>query len=405
MVEFDTDVIVIGAGPAGASLAGYLRKAGATACVLEREVFPRFHIGESLLTMSIPRIASLGLDLSKAPYAKHKPGAYFHHDDSGENLRIDFSHALSGSFPYAYQVERQYFDHDLAECARALGADVRYGVEVKGWSEDQRGVSVTGEFGSLRGRYMIDATGQHAIFGRRRRTMDALDRFGQCASFSTFGNVSSEFAQRHVGNGDITILLIDGGWVWLIPLPEGRVSVGVVEKSPKAGTTAEDVLLGTLAQSPFLAPFFAGAERIAPIRRITNYSYYNLEPNTARCGTVGDACAFLDPIFSSGVTVAIATAELLAGEIVAALRGDRELRLDEYKRTCQKGYVTFDRLIERFYRPDWVRNVFFASNREDRLVREFTSILAGDVWRDDNGIQQMLINARAPGRKLAGKSS
>jgi len=400
MIDLDTDVAIVGAGPGGTSLAGYLQLAGVRTCVLERETFPRFHIGESLLTASIPRIAALGLDLSKAPYALRKPGALFLHEPSGEHLRIDFAHALPGTFPHAYQVERQHFDEALAQCAARLGADVRFACAVKGWNEDVDGVEVSGDWGRVRARYMIDATGQDAILGRRRRTMEPLDRFGRAASFSTFGGVKSELARRHVGAGDIAIILVDGGWVWLIPLPGERVSVGVVEVAPAPGVSAEQVLLERIAGSPYFTEFLAGAERIAPVRRIANYSYYNREPCTARCGTVGDASAFLDPIFSSGVTVAIATAELLAAEIAAALRAGRALALEEYKRTCTKAYTTFDRLIERFYRPQWVRDVFFASERDDRLVREFTSILAGDVWRDDNGIQRMLLDART-GRKRA----
>jgi flavin-dependent dehydrogenase len=143
-----------------------------------------------------------------------------------------------------------------------------------------------------------------------------------------------------------------------------------------------------------LSRFFAGAERIAPFRRIANYSYYNLEPSSARSVSVGDARAFLDPIFSSGVTIAVLSARLLATEIAAALRQERTLELTEYWRRAEIAYTTFDRLIERFYRPEWVRNVFLASGAEDRLVREFTSILAGDVWRDDNDIQQKFLKTK-----------
>lgn len=392
--RIETEIAIVGAGPGGSSLAGFLGLLGHRVVVIEREVFPRFHIGESLLPMCIPALRELGVDLSNQPFALRKPGALFVDEASGESLRIDFTHALEGSFSYAYQVERALFDHALAQRAEELGAQILYGCAVGGWEENEQGVELHGEWGTCSARMLIDATGQQAIVGRKKRCIQPLERFGQCASFSTFGEVRSAFARSILSGGDIGILLCAPGWVWLIPLTGERVSVGLVERTPRPGTTAESVLVQCIESSDFLTRVFAGAQRCAPFRRITNYSYYNLEPATARTVSVGDARAFLDPIFSSGVTIAILTARLLAREISAALHADRGLELDAYWKRCDIAYTTFDRLIERFYRPEWVRNVFFAAGQEDQLVREFTSILAGDVWRTDNGIQEMLLKSR-----------
>lgn len=394
MVRIDTEIAIAGAGPAGSTLAGFLRQRGHQVTVFERDVFPRFHIGESLLPMCVPGLTELGIDLDRVDFAMRKPGALFAEEHSGDSLRIDFSHSLEGSFPYAYQVERAPFDHLLALRAAELGAEVRYGEAIEEWREDGQEVELAGTWGTCRTRYFVDATGQQAVLGRKRRAIQPLERFGACASFTTFGSVTSELARSTMGGGDIVIFLCDEGWNWLIPLPRGRVSVGLVERQPRAGTTAEEVLTACIAGSRFLTRVFAGAERIAPFRRITNYSYYNLAPASARTVTVGDARAFLDPIFSSGVTVAVLSARLLSREISAAAREGRGLELEAYWRQCEKAYTTYDRLIERFYRPDWVRNVFFAAGQDDRLVREFTAILAGDVWRDDNGIQTMLLRTR-----------
>ncbi|MEO6710063.1 MAG: NAD(P)/FAD-dependent oxidoreductase, partial [Planctomycetota bacterium] len=378
----------------GSSLAGFLAKQGQRVIVLEKDVFPRFHIGESLLPMTIPALQELGLDLAREPYALKKPGALFYDEGSHESLRIDFAHALQGSFPYAYQVERQYFDHALAKRAQALGAEIHFGTTVDSWQEHEDGVEVRGDFGTCRAKILVDATGQQAIIGRKNRSVQPLERFGLCASFSTFGRVESELAKSAVGNGDIVIFMCDMGWAWLIPLTGERVSAGLVEKKPRAGTTAEEMLNRCIESSEYLTQFFAGSERIAPFRRISNYSYYNLAPSTARSVSVGDARAFLDPIFSSGVTIAVLCARMLAREIGAALGEGRGMLLDDYWKRCEIAYTTFDRLIERFYRPEWVRNIFFASGAEDRLVREFTSILAGDVWREDNDIQQKFLKTR-----------
>ena len=391
---FDTEIAVIGAGPGGSALAGFLRNRGHQVTVFEKDAFPRFHIGESLLPMSIPALEEIGLDLSREHYALRKPGALFLDEGSPDSLRIVFAHALPGSFDHAYQVERQFFDEAVAKRAAALGADLRFHTEVDDWKEHDDHVELTGAFGTCRARIMVDASGQQALIGRRNRSVQQLERFGRCASFSTFAKVESPTAKSGVGAGDIVIFLCSKGWVWLIPLPGSRVSVGLVEQKPVPGSTAEETLLGCIQGSEYLTEFFAGAERIAPFRRIANYSYYNLAPSSARTASVGDARAFLDPIFSSGVTIAVLTARLLAGEISAALKENRPLALDDYWRRCEIAYTTFDRLIERFYRPEWVRNVFFASGTEDRLVREFTSILAGDVWRDDNDIQQKFLKTK-----------
>lgn len=392
--RIETEVAVIGAGPGGSALAGFLRKRGHRVVVFDKDAFPRFHIGESLLPMSIPALDEIGLDLSREPYALKKPGALFLDEGSSGNLRINFAKALPGSFPHAYQVERQYFDHAVAQRAAALGADVRFQEEVHDWKEHADHVELTGSFGTCRAAIMVDASGQQALIGRRNRSVQQLERFGRCASFSTFAKVHSPTAREGVGEGDIVIFLCSKGWVWLIPLPGARVSVGLVEQKPVPGSTAEETLMGCIQGSDYLSRFFDGAERIAPFRRIANYSYYNLAPSSLRTASVGDARAFLDPIFSSGVTIAVLTARLLAQEISAALGEKRALALEDYWRRCEIAYTTFDRLIERFYRPEWVRNVFFASGTEDRLVREFTSILAGDVWRDDNDIQQKFLKTK-----------
>jgi flavin-dependent dehydrogenase len=344
--------------------------------------------------MSIPALLELGVDLERAPYALRKPGALVWDERSGESIRIDFTQALEGTFPFAYQVERAPFDHALALRAAELGADIRFGAEVLDWREDEHGIELSVPFGACRARFLVDASGQQALVGRRQRSIRQLERFGRCASFSTYGSVRSEFARSIVGGGDIGVLLSEHGWLWLIPLPGERVSVGLVERTPRAGTTAVETLTSCIESSAFLSRVFAGAEPIAPFRRIANYSYYNLEPSTKRVVSLGDARAFLDPIFSSGVTIAVLSARALAREIALALHEERELELQDYWARCEIAYTTFDRLIERFYRPEWVRNVFFAAGREARLVREFTAILAGDVWRDDNAVQKLLLKSR-----------
>lgn len=400
--DISTEIAVVGAGPAGSVAAAYLARGGRKVTVFERELFPRFHIGESLLTNGIPIYLDLGVDLSKHPsFALKKQGALFLDESAGGGLcRFDFSQGLEGTFPYAYQVERAHFDKLLADAAAGFGADVRYQHEVSDWTEDAAGVTLTGSWGTCRAKYLLDASGRWAKTAQKNRSMAQVDGFGRFASFAMFHPVTSPKAKETFAKGDILVIMRDNAWVWTIPLPGDRLSVGLVERKKTDGLNAEETLKKLIADSPALSAILAGAQPITPYRRIADFSFYNTKPSTARTVTVGDAHAFLDPIFSSGVTLAAISSQELAVKVQEAFAADAPLDLDSYHARLKTAYDIFERFIERFYRRTWVRNTFFADNKDERIVREITTILAGNVLRQDNGLQNMMLTAERRGVTL-----
>lgn len=385
------DVGVIGAGPAGSTMAGLLAQKGWRVVVFEKDQFPRFHIGESLLPHAIPVLQKLGLELDAAPFALKKAGARFVAEDEGKNFRFDFRNTLPGCFPHAYQVDRAAFDLALAQRAQAHGAEVRFGQAVSGWEEQEGAVRVFGTWGETTCRYLVDASGQQSLMSRAQRTKDRVRGLGKLGTFTHYENVRSSAAQDVFAQGDILIMLTrNEGWGWAIPLAGNRLSVGVVLKDGQPVVPAEEAMRDYLS-SPLLKQVLEGATQSAPLRRIADYSYYNRAPSTPRVASLGDARAFLDPVFSSGITLAVFTAQELAGKVAAALSAGLPLDLEAFHAEMGRGYQTFQRIIERFYRPGWARRTFFLEDKAEDLIQQVTTVLAGDVWRHDNPFQNKLL--------------
>jgi flavin-dependent dehydrogenase len=258
-------------------------------------------------------------------------------------------------------------------------------------------VEATTASGTIRARYLVDATGQDAFLARRTRSVEPLKDFGIAAVFCHFEGLSSESTASLAESGNIHVLIVDDGWVWLIPLHGGRLSCGVVSR--KTGV-AESLLDRTLERSPHIQRLTRGATR-TPARIIRNFSYRNARARGPRWSCIGDASLFLDPVFSSGVSLAMLGGERAADLLGAALRDQREADPDlmapvaEQMRTA---YVSFASLIGAFYKTRIVENVFFAPNPDPALRSGLISLLAGDVWRDDNRFQRMLVDS--PKRRI-----
>ncbi len=386
------DIAIIGAGPAGSVAAGFLARMGFRVVVLEKEIFPRFHIGESLLPRCIPILNEFGLKMDDAPFALKKEGAVFAAASPQREFRFDFAKALPGTFPYAYQVDRAHFDNALADQAAKLGADVRFGHAVSQWEEKDGVVDVSGNWGKVTARYLIDATGQKTMMSRVRGTKERIRGLGKSGTFTHFKNVSSPTAKKVFAKGDIIIFLCKHqGWGWAIPLKGDRLSIGTVTKDGEQIPIEKDALQGYVQYHPLLQGILEGAEQAAPVRRIADYSYYNSVPTVSRVTSLGDARGFLDPIFSSGITLAVYTAYELTKRIQSTVSENKPFDLESYHDEMRRGYDTFQRIIERFYRVGWAMDTFFLENKTEDLVRQITTILAGDVWRHDNPFQNMLL--------------
>lgn len=388
------DVIIIGAGPGGSMAGTILARAGIDTLLLDKDQFPRFHIGESLLPIDLALFERLGLDMDKLGFL-YKGGAEFFDERTGDHAEYPFCEGLPGTPTHAYQVDRAKFDAAVLDCAVRAGATFSPGVRVSQITPDESGVDVLTNQGTMRARYVIDATGQDALQAHREKSMRRVEDFGLAAVFRHFEALSDEAWQElaHDGKGNIRVLIVDDGWVWAIPLAGKRLSVGVVTR--KRGVDF-DLFETTYASSPMLQRLTAGCPRSA-LRIIRNFSYKNLKTRGARWTCLGDAALFLDPVFSSGVSLAMLGAEKLADLLVPALREGREadpaltVPVSEH---MAMAYTTFGTLVGAFYHTRLIEHFFFARDPDPDIKRGLISTLAGDVWRDDNAFQKMLLASK-----------
>lgn len=382
------DVAVIGGGPGGSTAAALLARRGYKVVALEKDRHPRFHIGESLLPMNLPVFERLGVLEKVRAMGVFKPGADFEADNARGYNTYAFDRAIGRSPPHAFQVWRQDFDRMLYQHARDCGADAREGHEVTqvgqiGPRESLLDVS-TDEGGSyrLRARYVVDASGRDAFFASRKKLRRKNAAHQSAAIFGHFRG-----AQRREGEdaGNISIYSFDHGWMWMIPLPDGVMSVGAVCRpeylKQRKGRTL-DFLLATLKLSPALWQRLAQAELIGDEVRVTgNYSYDATRMGGPGWILVGDAFAFLDPVFSSGVYLAMSGAEQAAEVVDQALRDPaREMtlmrRLEKRQRAGMKRFSFF---IYRFNGPV-MQQMFRQPRNTWQLEQGVISMLAGDLF-------------------------
>ena len=388
----DADVIVIGGGPAGATAAALLARAGHRVVVFEKDSVPRFHIGESLLPCNQPVFERLGFVPTREDYVR-KGGADFDDERSGVHTEFSFDEGLPGTPSHAWHVERSVFDAQLLDIAIRDGADVRIGQRVTEVAADAEVVEVRVGDAVYRARYCLDATGQDAFLARRRRTVDPIRGFGLAAVFCHFHGLSPEAVAELEATGTIKILVHDHGWGWAIPLRGAKLSFGVVSR--EKGITPE-VLERVYEVSPLMRRLTAGANRTEP-QVIRNFSFRNREPCGVRWACIGDSAYFLDPVFSSGVALAMIGAECAADLLIAALPRGEEATPDllaPASAHMDRALETFSALIHSFYHTRIVQHLFTHPDPDPAVRAGLVSVLAGDVWRDDNPFQKMLVGGR-----------
>ena len=382
------DVAVIGGGPGGSTVAALLARRGYKVIALEKAHHPRFHIGESLLPMNLPIFERLGVLEQVRELGVFKPGADFEADNERGYNTYAFARAIGKSPPHAYQVWRQDFDTMLYAHARKCGADAREGHEVL--SVDQRDAREShlevrtddGRAYRIQARYVVDASGRDAFLAAKKRLRRKNDQHQSAAIFGHFRG-----AERRAGEdaGNISIYSFDHGWMWMIPLRDGVMSVGAVCRpdylKQRKGRTVE-YLLDTLRSNPALWRRLEHAELIGNEVRVTgNYSYDSAQMGGPGWILVGDAFAFLDPVFSSGVYLAMSGAEQAAHLVDAALREPRReaALLRKLEKRQRAGMARFSFFIYRFNGP--VMQQMFRSPRNTwQLEQGVISMLAGDLF-------------------------
>src|SRR5882724_9383138 len=388
------DVIVIGGGPSGSTVAARLAQRGRRVILLEKEHFPRFHIGESLLPCSMPLFERLGVMPALLAHGfLPKYAAEFVTADGSLTRRYAFADGLIPGAPSAFEVDRAEFDHVLLKNAARLGVEVREGATATRFdiNHERAEVTLRDEAGSettLSAALLIDATGQASLMAGKlgMREMDvSLKNF---AVFSHF-----EGATRYEGTreGDISVVLVPGGWWWVIPLADGRTSVGLVGPSSmlRGRKPDEAYFHEQIAATPYLTERLANATRVAPVRTISDYSYVSKKLAGDRFVLVGDAGAFIDPVFSTGVYLGMVGAFRAADAVDAALSAGRFSRREflAYEAWVLKQVEAYKKFVKGFYKPEFVELLMAPSNFLD-LRAAITSLLAGF------GVDRPEINAR-----------
>ena len=388
----DWDVVIAGAGPAGSTAAALLADAGCRVLVLEKAHFPRFHVGESLLPSGLAVLDRLGIEATPETHV-FKRGAEFVCETTDRSACFDFADALPGPARHAWHVERAAFDTMLRDRAVSAGATVRHGVAVHDFEAGSNGVRVSTDNGVASARYVLDATGQARLVARREKAVVPYRNFGRAAVFAHYHGIGPD-AWREIGPGaDIRIMVVDDGWAWVIPLPGDRLSIGRVSRR---GGIRRAHLDDYVNGSPMLSRWTAGCPR-SEIHLVSNFSFRNDAAFGQRYACVGDAACFLDPVFSSGVALAMTGAERVVDRLLPALTDGRESDpqlMRPVDAHMQRGYAIFAALIDRFYNTRFIDNLIFGVPIDDTFGPAITSVLAGDVWRPDNRFTRMLERSR-----------
>ena len=382
------DVAVIGGGPGGSTAAALLARRGYKVIALEKAHHPRFNIGESLLPMNLPVFERLGVLDKVRALGVFKSGADFEADNERGYNTYAFARAIGQSPPHAYQVWRQDFDQMLYQHARECGADAREGhevvrVEQRGSRESWLDVKTDdGRSYAIQARYVVDASGRDAFLSAKKKLRRKNDQHQSAAIFGHFRGAEPRAGEDA---GNISIYCFEHGWMWMIPLPDGVMSMGAVCRpdylKQRKGRTVE-FLLDTLKLSPALWRRIEHAELIGNEVRVTgNYSYDSTQMGGPGWILVGDAFAFLDPVFSSGVYLAMSGAEQAVDVVDQALREpQREMALlRKLEKRQRAGMARFSFFIYRFNGP--VMQQMFRSPRNTwQLEQGVISMLAGDLF-------------------------
>lgn len=395
---FDYDVVVVGGGPAGSTAATLLAQYGHSVLLLESGKHPRFHIGESMLPFSEPVLQRLGVDWSEGN--QFKSGAVFIDETTDQRMYFPLS-----VYRKTYQLERGPFDQVLFKNAAVHGVETHEEEKVLDVGCQPEGVEIVSDKAQYRCRYLVDATGRSALMGKKGKTIERIENLGKFAVYTHFEKIQpGEEADELFRSGSIYVPVVDIGWIWIIPISGRRLSVGlVVQKERPKDCDVEELLRRYLAASPILQRLLEGAEQYAPIRVEADFSYSNQSRYGLRYACCGDAAGFLDPVFSSGVFLAFTSAARIADRIHEGLIEGREADPTlhaEDDEAYQLGFNTMRLFVERFYQSNIVHNLFFEADRQPDLKDQIARLLSGDLWADNNVLQQNLLAGRRPNDKL-----
>ncbi len=380
-----TEILIIGAGPSGALAAALLRQQARKVLVIERELFPRFSIGESLLPQSMTYLEQAGMLQAVVEQGfQFKNGAAFMRD--GQYTEFDFRDKHSPGWDSTYQVQRSVFDQVLANEAERFGAEIRYRHEVTAVDLDHVRPVVTvqhpdGHSYQVEAQFILDASGFGRILPRLLK-LETPSNFPVRGAIFTHiqDGMGSEFDRNkiritvHPRHCDV--------WFWTIPFSAGRCSLGVVAETSfleQYQGTDQERLQAIVAEEPSLHKLLENALWDTPARHVTGYSANVAALAGDGYALLGNAGEFLDPVFSSGVTIAFKSASLACAVLQRQFAGEAVDWQRDYSNPLKRGVDTFRAFVESWYAGGFQTIIFFP-DQQPGIRRMISSILAGYAW-------------------------
>jgi flavin-dependent dehydrogenase len=410
MVVSEYDALIIGGGPGGSTTATFLAQAGKRVLVLEKEHFPRFHVGESLLPYNREIFAEMGIlpKLEQANLIK-KLGAQFHLGNGTKSLALVFRNGRYTREPEAFQVERATFDHLMLNHAREAGAEVREGWTVTKYESDSEGVKLharsdQGQTAEFHAKFFIDASGRANLTGNQEGLREIHPKLKKLAVFGHFANVGLDAGDKA---GDTIIIRLENKWFWIIPISAEKTSIGCVldqQEFTQSKLSPEAIFTRTWQGEPAIRERMQHARLLGSMHTTSDFSYKNRKFVGQRMLRVGDAAGFMDPIFSAGVYLACYSGRLAAKVVADSLNAndDGASRMLAYEKQIQKSMRNYWKMVEGYYTTPFME-IFMSPRDKFNLPSAVTALLAGELeggwkirWRMKLFFWLVRIQARFP---------